>query len=34
MKFDSMKKTDNMVSVTDMARAIPAVTQPGEVKRK
>lgn len=22
MKFDSMKKTDNMVSVTDMARAI------------
>jgi len=35
MKFDSMKKTDNMVSVTDMARAISAVTPtPGRVKRK
>jgi hypothetical protein len=34
-KFDSMKKTDNMVSVTDMARAISrGNTNPDEVREK
>jgi hypothetical protein len=33
-KFDSMKKTDNMVSVTDMAKAISrGNTNPDEVRR-
>ena len=34
-KFDTMKKTDNMVSVTDMAKAIArGNTNPGEAKAK
>lgn len=34
-KFDSMKKTDNMVSVSDMARAIArGNTNPGAAKHK
>ena len=35
MKFDSMKKTDNMVSVTDMAKAISrGNTNPDEARSK